>query len=90
MASILMRPPAPRASRTASTRAQSADSRERGSATFTLAVAHPEEETMRYACPGSTTGTVILTGMLSRSGSGSDDVAPSMPARSQAEDSAAS
>ena len=88
-ASTRMRPPAPSAARTASTRAQSSAIPLRGSATFTLAVVQPPEAATRAAASaGPTTGIVTLTGTRARRGAGRTAVAASMPARSQAADSA--
>src|SRR5690606_42158855 len=50
------------------------------SATFTLAVRQPPAATIREACSGPTAGTVTLTGIRSRTGSGQ----PSRAASSQA------
>ena len=79
--------PEPIASRTASRRAQSSASEVLGSATFTLAVRHPESVTICQARCGLVTGTVTLTQTFSRLGGGIGTVAASTPARNQVEDS---
>ncbi len=77
-----MRPAAPSAARTAATRAQSAARSDRTSATFTLAVVQPDATTSSAATSGGTTGTVTLTGIRLRTGSGQFRDALSIAARS--------
>ena len=69
-ASTRIAPAGPSASRTASTRAQSSDSDDRVSATFTFAVRQPDALTSSYAFSALTTGTVVFTSTRSRTGAG--------------------
>jgi hypothetical protein len=89
-ASTRTRPDGPTASRTASTRNRSSASTCPRSATFTLAVEHPDRRTMSAACSGPTAGTVQLTGIRSRTGSGHGRSAESTAAASHGTQAASS
>ncbi len=90
LASTRTAPPGPRASRTASTRARSSGRESGWSATFTLAVRHPESATIPWARSGPTAGTVQLTGTASRTGSGQPTVHCSTAVASHAAEVASS
>src|SRR5690606_15665436 len=86
LASTRIAPRGPRAWRTAATRSTSSPGLCPGSATLTLAVVQPEAETIAAACSGGTAGTVQLTGMLVRTGSGHSVVQDSRAVRSHGTD----
>ena len=89
-ASQRTRPAGPSASRTASSRSMSAGSESGESATFTFTVRQPDDAAMRCASAGPTAGTVALTGIRPRTGSGQPTVHASSAAVSQDADSASS
>ena len=82
-ASTRIAPPLPSASLTASTRATSSARDWPRSATFTLAVRHPDAVTSACAAAGPTAGTVTFTGTWSRTGAGQPAVAASRAQASQ-------
>ena len=88
LASILIFPPEPSASRTASIRATSSTSDWPRSATLTLAVRQPAARAIAYASSGPTAGTVLLTGISVLSGAGQPRSAASSAARSHGTSSA--
>ena len=83
LASTRTRPAGPSASRTASTRATSCATVCPGSATLTFAVRQPDRATCSWARSGSIAGTVTLTGISCRTGSGHPCSAASRAAASQ-------
>ncbi len=86
LASTRIAPFGPSASRTAATRSTSSPGDWPGSATLIFAVPHPDAATIAAALSAGTAGTVQLTGMLSRIGSGQSSVHASSAARSHGTD----